>query len=362
MSNSEVDRSIYSARSHTIGQLYDAGQTAGFDYLRIFLSVAVLCIHSFAVSYGKEGENFLFAPPLRGIITMVLPAFFALSGFLVCGSLVRTPNIVKFLTLRVIRLVPALGVEVILCAVVLGSIFTTLPLSDYFRHGEFRSYFSNIIGHIQFLLPGVFRDNPFFQAVNVSLWTVPYELECYLALTVLAVFGLLRRKAFLLAAVSVALVGIFVRDFLRGGAELPVDGSLPGRILVLSFLAGVVLFVYRDHVIISGRHTLAALVVSFVMLNLPYAPYFAVPVIGYATVGAGLSNVKSNSLLLSGDYSYGIYLYAFPIQQTIAHLFPMLREWYFNIALALPITCLFAAFSWHAVEKHALKLKRFVRR
>jgi hypothetical protein len=75
-------------------------------------------------------------------------------------------------------------------------LLTALPLAAYFSDQQFWSYFLNIVGHIQFLLPGVFRDTPFFEAVNVSLWTVPYELECCLALTALPMFGLIHRPAF----------------------------------------------------------------------------------------------------------------------------------------------------------------------
>jgi peptidoglycan/LPS O-acetylase OafA/YrhL len=68
--------------------------------------------------------------------------------------------------------------------------FTTLPLTKYFSHPTFWSYFGNLIGWIHFLLPGVFENNPLNIAVNLSLWTVPYELECYIALMALALLGL----------------------------------------------------------------------------------------------------------------------------------------------------------------------------
>jgi len=344
----------------SIEERFANGYTTGFDYLRVLLAVAVLCIHSFAVSYGKEGEVFLFEPPLRGLITFVLPAFFALSGFLVSASLSRTRNVARFLGLRALRLIPALAVEVTLCALLLGPVFTTLPLARYVADPEFSSYFLNIVGHVQYLLPGLFRDNPYYHAVNVSLWTIPYELECYIALTVLAVMGLVFRPALLIGVVVLAHLAVIGRDLQRGAAELPMDGALPGRILLLSFLVGVLLFICREHIKVTAPRAIAAAVVSFVMLNLPYAPYFAAFPIAYVTVAIGLTRPPKHSFLASGDYSYGIYLYAFPVQQTVAHLFPQHREWYFNIALALPITILLAVFSWHAIEKHALKLRSFV--
>ena len=344
----------------SIKERFANGYTSGFDYLRVVLAVAVLCIHSFAASYGKDGEAFLFEPPLRGVITFVLPAFFALSGFLVSASLLRTPNVVRFLGLRALRLVPALAVEVTLCALLLGPIFTTLPLKTYIADPQFSSYFLNIIGHIQYLLPGLFRDNPYNFAVNVSLWTIPYELECYIALTLLAVIGVAYRPLLLVGVVLLAHLGVIGRDLARGAAELPMDGALPGRILVLSFLAGVVLFICREHIKVTTARAICAAVVSFVMLNLPYASYFAAFPIAYVTVAVGLTRPQRPQFLSSGDYSYGIYLYAFPVQQTVAHLFPQNREWYLNIAVALPTTILLAVFSWHAVEKHALKLKGLI--
>jgi peptidoglycan/LPS O-acetylase OafA/YrhL len=110
---------------------------------------------------------------------MILPMFFALSGFLVTGSLFRTRTLTEFIALRLLRLVPALAVEVTLSAVVLGALFTSLPIGQYFSDPAFWKYFLNIAGRIHYSLPGVFQDNP-IPIVNISLWTIPYELEWYL--------------------------------------------------------------------------------------------------------------------------------------------------------------------------------------
>ena len=107
------------------------GLTTGFDYLRLGLSVAVLVWHSILLTAGPAAYSGLWSGPFRFIPAAILPMFFALSGFLVTGSLMRT-NIHHFLALRAIRLVPALAVEVTLSALILGVAFTTMPLREYF--------------------------------------------------------------------------------------------------------------------------------------------------------------------------------------------------------------------------------------
>jgi peptidoglycan/LPS O-acetylase OafA/YrhL len=332
------------------------GNTSGFDYLRLLLAVSVLCIHSFAASYGRPGEAILFDRPLRGLVVLVLPMFFALSGFLVAGSYYRTRDLKKFVALRVLRIVPALSVEVILCALILGPIFTNQTLTQYFSDPLFASYFGNMIGWIHYLLPGVFSENPFNIAVNTSLWTVPYELECYLAIILLAVAGLLMRRGPLAIIIALAPIGIWLLGKYAGGGVAP-DGFLPARLLILNFLCGVVIYTYRDKLPTSGLLTTAAIVFAWIMLSFTATAYVSSFVVAYATVGLGLLNPKRLSIIESGDYSYGIYLYAFPIQQTYSFLFPAHRVWYLNILFALPIASLFAAFSWHAIEKHFLKLR-----
>ena len=89
----------------------------------------------------------------------LVPAFFAVSGFLVTGSGLRVRATSTFLAFRVLRILPALLVEVTLSALVLGPIFTRLPLSSYFSDQQFFRYFGNIVGWITFYLPGVFQNN-----------------------------------------------------------------------------------------------------------------------------------------------------------------------------------------------------------
>jgi peptidoglycan/LPS O-acetylase OafA/YrhL len=153
------------------------GATTGFDYLRIILAVAVVLWHSLETSYS-DGTSVRVWEQARGFLSLILPAFFALSGFLVCGSLLRTKSFFVFAAHRALRLLPALSVEILLSAILLGPLLTTFELGAYFRSPTFWSYFLNIVGDIHYELPGLFLTNPKAEIVNRSLWTIPFELEC----------------------------------------------------------------------------------------------------------------------------------------------------------------------------------------
>ncbi|SHN38015.1 Acyltransferase family protein [Duganella sacchari] len=168
-------------------------RASGFDYLRLILSLAVILWHSYVLSEGRDAAHDLsqfFLVPVRSILI----CFFALSGFLVAGSLLRCKTLFMFLGLRVVRIVPALFLEVTISALLLGPLVTTVPLSTYFSSQEFHSYFLNIAGIIHYTLPGVFETNPFPKVINGQLWTIPWELECYVALSLLSLVGIVGRR------------------------------------------------------------------------------------------------------------------------------------------------------------------------
>ena len=329
-------------------------RSRGFDYIRIGLSIAVAVWHSFFLPTLVHAKS----TPFGFAVDMILPMFFALSGFLVSGSLLRTTRIHEFITLRAIRILPALAVEVLLSAFILGVIFTTLPLGRYFTHPLFLTYMRNLVGDVQFLLPGVFLANP-IPLINVSLWTVPYELMCYLAIVVLWLAGAVpNRRWLLLLLVVVFQFALPVRDLITGDLIKPLNNNLPGRILVLSFLWSVVLYFFSPRIIL--RAWIAALMVPlcFVMLKFSLSSYFVALPAAYLTVFLGLTNPPRIPVLMSGDYSYGIYLYAGPMQQASVALFPGRHEWWFNLATTLPAIGLFAAFSWFVVEQPILSHRR----
>lgn len=328
----------------------------GFDYLRLGLSLAVLVWHSFLLSTHAIADNATWGFGVK----MILPLFFALSGFLISSSLVRTRRIHEFVALRAIRIMPALAVEVVLSAFVMGAIFTTLPLADYFSDKLFFTYFRNLYGDIQFHLPGVFATNP-IPVVNLSLWTVPFELKCYLAIIVLWFVGALpRRRWILLALVVAAQFGQPLHDYLRHDLVVPSHNVLPGRLFVQAFLWAIVLYFFRERIVLNWLAAIGCVALCYVLFRSSYGSYFVALPAAYLTVCLGLTNPPRIPVIMDGDYSYGIYLYAAPIQEASVALFPAQRSGWFTLAMTLPLICLFAAFSWHVVEEPILSRRKAI--
>ncbi len=331
------------------------GRSTGFDYLRIFLALSVILWHSFGLSYGTALKVPAGANILTAILDSILPMFFALSGFLVAGSLARNTSLVTFLGLRVLRIVPALAVEVLLSALILGPILTTATLYGYFTDARFYGYFLNMVGDIHYILPGLFQSNPFPDIVNGQLWTVPWELECYLVLAASAILGIVNRRALFL-------VGVLVTCAVLGMWDAR-SGTLSGAPLLVGFLCGVAIFQYRDIIPWDGKLAALGAAMMLYFFWMPGGSYILAGIpAAYLTVYLGLANPGKIALLRGADYSYGLYLYGFTIQQSVARVFPWAHHWYLNLLLAVPIASLFAALSWRMVEKPALGLRTYLPR
>jgi peptidoglycan/LPS O-acetylase OafA/YrhL len=332
------------------------GHPSGFDYLRLFLATAVLIWHTLVISYGIVYQNEVWAGPYRVLPALILPMFFALSGFLVAGSLDRADTIFRFLCLRVLRIFPALTAEVLLTGLVMGPLVTSLTFRQYFVDPNTWAYFFTTFGEVKTLLPGVFESNPLTSVVNGQLWTIPFELKCYATLGGLALIGVYRRPKLFLLLTLLCQLAFGARAVFGPPA---VWAGVPAHVLFLCFISGAAINLFRN--IIPSRWYLA-LLSSVLALGLVYIPgggYFVPFPVAYLTVYLGLFNIPKTVVVASGDYSYGIYLYAFPIQQLVASI-RWADFWYYNLLLSLPITFGVAVVSWHCLEKRALAQRNFI--
>ncbi len=332
------------------------GRTTGFDYLRILLSLSIILWHGISLSYGPAVELLWWRGPVGTAMHFVLPMFFALSGFLVAGSLDRCPTLVSFFGLRVLRIVPALAVEVTLSALLFGPALTSERLQDYFTDPDFSHYFLNMVGYIHYVLPGLFNDNPVARTVNAQLWTIPFELQCYLAIGGLATAAILHRRLLLLCLVLLG-QGMWAWRVISLGDD-GGSGGASGPVLVISFLVGIVFHLYRDRIQLRRSLFLIALGVGFALSALPHGAYYLPIPATYVTVWLGLRNPRPVKLVASGDYSYGLYLYGYPLQQAVASIGPPAHHWWINIGMALPAAFAIAFFSWHQIERPMLALRK----
>ncbi|MEL6360391.1 MAG: acyltransferase [Pseudomonadota bacterium] len=345
-----------------------AGPTSGFDYLRLVLALGVVVWHSIPFCYGPEITRATLAGPAGPIVWFIVPGFFAVSGFLVIQSLERTASIRTFLAFRFLRIFPALAVVVLVSALVLGALLTSLPLQEYYSHPDFFSYFANIAFISKFELPGVFQTTP-EAGVNGSLWTIPFEMQAYVILAALSLVGLLRFR-FILPVILFAgavVVGLYssldrTGDFISISVQMAFEGPVKTRrIVLLCFLAGVTLYIFRKEIPYRLDFAIISAVMSFICLRYPATSGMAPIFIAYLVIWLGLQHPPRTNFIQSGDYSYGTYLVGAPIQQTVYTLalgVGWRMHWLENLIISLPIILLLAVGSWRFVEKPALSLKK----
>ncbi|MFE1603348.1 acyltransferase family protein [Methylobacterium sp. ID0610] len=340
----------------TLGEELDAanGNPSGFNYTRLFLALAVVAWHTVIVCYGLKAEEPFWNGPMRPAIFAILPAFFALGGFLVASSAFRN-TIPGFLALRAIRLYPALIFEVVTFSIIIGPFITTCSPGEYFSDGELYLYLLNTTGYIHYYLPGVFSNNPAGPAVNLQLWTIPREFECYALLTGLSLIGFTRRPILIALALFLMSLCAMMRD-----QHALIGSGPPARLLILSFLAGILLYTWKDRITNHVICFVIAVALSWFLLRDPRLMSLSPFPIAYATVWLGLKNPRKTWLVASGDYSYGLYLYGYPTQQLVAHLLPDLRIWYWNGLISLVVAFTLAYVSWHVIEEPILKRKRHI--
>ena len=347
-------------RATTAGQIMERhkGTGPGFDAMRLALALTIFAVHAYFVSQGDDLH--LWSSPLRPMLVTLVPLFFSVSGFLVTGSAIRTGSIPVFLTFRALRIVPALIPVVTLSAVVLGPLLTTRPLSDYFFSRAFFEYFGNVFGLTRYYLPGVFETNP-MPYVNVNLWTLRPEYLSYALMAAAMLTGLLPRRrtltiCFLALSVVLTIANLFDPSLSEGN-----EGGYRPNVPIYYFMMGAVAFHWRDQIVLDVRLFAGSLALAYLALRYPGCAYLAAYPTMYCMIYLAMQQPPSLALLEKGDYSYGVYIYGFPIQQSLLFLFPVFRQsWVLLLVVGVSMTLGIAMLSWHWIERPALKLKHRV--
>lgn len=326
-----------------------ANRKNNLDIIRFLAASLVLFSHAYPLTTGNNGSE-PFAILTNGEMTfgeLAVAIFFIISGFLITQSFDRSKNPINYFKARSLRIFPGLIFCVLLSIFLLGPILTKLSVKDYFANRETYDYLKTITLYwLQYDLPGMFPENIWPGAVNGSLWTLWYEFFFYIVVAVLGVTRMLNKRivlfGFILATALYFLGrGAFYTDLFR------------------YFGAGMVFYLYRKHIKLNGFIALLSLIILILTARNGYFEY-SLSVAGTYLIFyfAFASKVKFYNFGKYGDFSYGIYIYAFPIQQIMTQAFNNQITPLENFLLSFPVTLIIAIISWHMIEKQALKYKK----
>jgi peptidoglycan/LPS O-acetylase OafA/YrhL len=339
---------IATHRGKSIKRLADfRGRDNNFNLIRMLAALLVIEAHACAVTHHHDLLRPIFG---MGGGDLGVDIFFVLSGYLITKSWAGK-TWAEFAWARIMRIYPALWVSTALSILIVALFFCRGSMASFLARPSTLSYFWHnvtMLPHFssQTNLPGAFGTNG--HDFNISLWTLPYELQMYLTLAVIG--GLLGLRASYLAVVAVAGAALMLHAF--GSAEIP-----RGRFLYF-FFSGALAYVLRERIKLDGRVALISVIAVAASLRLSPAwregtldlalPYL---VLWCAYIPAG--PIRAWNRL--GDYSYGSYIFAHPIQMGLAAL-GITVIWWSNLLLSVAIILPLAVLSWHALEKRALAI------
>lgn len=334
------------------------GRDNNFNLIRFCAAFAVLISHGFAVAIGSAS-----AEPMRQTLGLTwgyiaVDVFFLTSGFLVTASLLTRQSVVGFAWARALRILPALWVMLALVVFGLGLAVTSSSPHRYLTAPETWRYLVRnaiLFRGMPVTLPGVFSSNPYRDIVNASLWTLEPEVKMYVILFALGILCAITRR---LSVVRWGVVAIAVLAAVPYFMNANFDNTLAESRLVFPFFLGASCYVLKNRIPFN-RATFIVLLAVVLLSAFDRRAFFlafslALPyLILYLAYGFG-GRIRAFNRL--GDYSYGIYIYAFPVEQTTEHLVPGISiAWLIGISAL--VTLILAMLSWHLIEKRALKLK-----
>ncbi|MEE1787129.1 acyltransferase, partial [Streptomyces sp. SP17BM10] len=377
------------ARGGAIGDRFRRGTFAGlatgranaFGALRLLLAATVVVSHLYPLGWGRQDPLWAWSGQQTDLGKSAVLGFFAISGFVITGSARRLTTL-RFLWHRALRILPGLWVSLVLSAAVL------MPALYRWQHGTLAGFWDRSDGPLSYvtslgsssptagwdvsgvIVTGIRAGTNFDGSLNGALWSLKYELLCYLLAALLALAGLLRRRT-VVPALALALWALI----LSGATDLPPDvppaggpgATLPllGRItwhlaavLAFTFLLGTACRLHAERIPVDDRLALACAAALAATLHWGGFGALGQPALVYLLFWAAARLPRwCRRLDAIGDYSYGVYIYGFPVEQALALVGCAAYGRPGFLGCALTVTGVLAALSWHLVEEPAMRLR-----
>lgn len=338
------------ATSVSLGEEFERSPNA-LNLVRLVLALEVMAWHA----YGLPGRHL---PTQVGhfVSDIGVDAFFAISGFLICRSWSRRPHLHSFLMARARRLLPGLWVCLLVTAFVIAPLGCMAAGQQLPSPGDGWRY---VLGNAGVVVRewdiGGSPEGLTHTAWNGSLWSLSWEVYCYLTIAAFGVARLLSGRLVLGLVVTawtfclmLEVAGVAVYS----GAEwmwMPQRGGL-------MFGLGALLWCYRDRVALRNR--LALMAVAAIPLSVALFSNYRIlggAAVAYLCLLAALRLGRFPRLRLRNDISYGVYIYSFPVQQTLLLVGVPSMNWFLHFGLACALVMPVAAVSWRWVERPLLR-------
>lgn len=233
------------------------------DLFRLIAAALVIYGHAYALNPVAGATDFV-----RSILifdysgSLAVKMFFFISGLVVANSLISKDNLTEYAISRISRILPGLIFVLFISSFAIGPIISEYSLQDYFKEKYLYSYFlKNIVFHTSYVLPGVFKTNPYPDAVNGSLWTLPYEVASYILLFAIYAIGIFKSRILVLFVLTLILIDPFTGNKILFTWRTPhneVDFLAP------CFALGVAAAYFKNHLEVNFKGVIGLFLVYWI--------------------------------------------------------------------------------------------------
>lgn len=317
-----------------------------FDFIRVLLAFIVFVGHLGALS-ASEKLLFLTHSPVE----VAVFSFFIVSGFLIARSYERSSSLKSYAKKRFNRIVPAYLLVVFLSAILL-SLVSTLSFSEYFSNTQVYKYLfwnSLFLNFKAPWLPGVFGN----QAVNGALWTLKIEMCFYIAVPLMFLLFGKNNKYRTISLIVLYFLSLVYLNYFEMTGRAALSRQLPGSLCY--FIGGMLLYFHFEK-FIKHKHILFIIAIITVWIDLIFKIKLFSPImISIIVMYIAYSFSFLNNFGKYGDFTYGIYIFHFPIIRVFATLglFANYNPYIMSIVCMFTVIGIGIA-SWHFYEKRFL--------
>jgi peptidoglycan/LPS O-acetylase OafA/YrhL len=355
----------------SLEQLFGSSRNS-LGFLRTLFACLVVVDHAFPIGgyNGNLDPMWSWTNGQEDIGGLAVAGFFVISGFLVTMSFERTRNVVQYFWNRFLRIFPGFWV----CLAVTVVVFA--PIAYLHQYGTLNHYLTTSGGPVSYFWDNMFlvinqwnidnllqhvpyRHTGYPPAFDGSLWTLIYEFKCYIGIGLIGALGILRRRKVVVVGIAMVWWVAQLEDTLNPHRlqGIPLLGDISMARLAFFFSLGALMYLYRDRILISD--TLAIIAAVVYLVGMRTALYEGIGQVAFAYLCMWLAiRLPLKGFDRAGDFSYGIYIYAFPIEQLCAVYGAQRWGLAAYVLISLAGTALFAVPSWFLVERRCLRLKR----